>query len=1167
MRSTYNAWTGFVHVGNHANGTGAPEVTLKHEKIRFRRGDIVGLHTYPSARELEGRHVRLWQLHRIGRLVGLVAIGATGLVLLLVAAAFAIGSFGFSGDRLKVEAQAAISRLAGEPMETSFGPARVSFDKARLIALELRDMKIGRVGQGAPLVRAGQVRFGLHVLPLLSGQISLGSATLSEARIDLSSWDSGTRVQGGRPLFEAIGGEDGLVNAREVISAAFAQVHEALDAIGPSRASAFDFKNVEVTLPRGLPVRTMRILDAHVTKSRGGKLLVSGQVVTDDHQIHIEGTFERPAPQHEAGKFALELRSMSAGQAPSQVTQENRQAEYVWLGPLTLSLTGDQAAHGGEGEISADLTFDKTQLKFRHSHAVEGSGHVAATLIGGTNKVEFSTIDIVAGHSRLLFSGALGPMPKNEAGTQPPFYRYEFVSNQSLIASDDTNEPALPIAAKMSGRISNDWRRIFADHLDVITDQGEVVASGSLLFSGDETPALGLAVGLSRLPLGYVKTLWPWFASPRAREWVLANVYGGTVENGRLVLNARPGSLAEGVTLGPDEISGHFEVRGSRFDVTGTIPPVRDAVGDIDFQGTDVEISLRSGTVFMPSGRTLAARDGTFLIADAHLHPLIGDLNIDIEGSADAVAEIGSYEPINMARYIDLPPAALSGDVKGHIQARIPLEDGVKASELDWQVDLAYSDLTIAQPFDGQMVSGATGTIMARPELAQIDATAELNDIPAEISLTEPLDGSDTRSLRAKLHLDDSSRDKLFPGLSDLLSGPFTVELDGMSKDQQRVTVDIGQAVLSLPWIGWSKGAGVPAKASFVLSTDGKVNQITDFELVGDGFGASGALRIDGDGLASAEFSRIALNRGDNAAATIRRQRGRYAIAVSGKSLDVRSVIRRFSRFTDGTAGGNAADEGEDFSIDANLAEVVGFHDERLRDLKLVYSGAGTTVGGMRASATTPEGARTTIVDATAGGSRKIEVQTADAGTVLRFLDVYENVRGGSAVLSLSGPAGGPLNGQIDARDFAIVNESKLDSIVNKPPPGSDRSLNQAVRRDVDVSQARFERGFARIEKGENYLRVADGVVRGPSIGSTFQGTVFDENDNISITGTFMPAYGLNRLFGEIPLLGQILGNGRDRGLIGITFKLTGKTSEPQLSVNPLSIVAPGIFRSIFEFR
>ena len=53
----------------------------------------------------------------------------------------------------------------------------------------------------------------------------------------------------------------------------------------------------------------------------------------------------------------------------------------------------------------------------------------------------------------------------------------------------------------------------------------------------------------------------------------------------------------------------------------------------------------------------------------------------------------------------------------------------------------------------------------------------------------------------------------------------------------------------------------------------------------------------------------------------------------------------------------------------------------------------------------------------------------------------------------------------------------------------------------------------------------------------------------------------------RLPLVGMILGNGRDRGLIGVTFKLTGDADEPKLTINPLSVIAPGIFRSIFEFR
>jgi hypothetical protein len=64
-----------------------------------------------------------------------------------------------------------------------------------------------------------------------------------------------------------------------------------------------------------------------------------------------------------------------------------------------------------------------------------------------------------------------------------------------------------------------------------------------------------------------------------------------------------------------------------------------------------------------------------------------------------------------------------------------------------------------------------------------------------------------------------------------------------------------------------------------------------------------------------------------------------------------------------------------------------------------------------------------------------------------------------------------------------------------------------------------------------------------------------------------MPAYGLNRIFGEIPIIGVLLGNGRDGGLIGVTFKLEGDADSPAVQINPLSVIAPGIFRSIFEFR
>src|SRR4029077_712318 len=99
------------------------------------------------------------------------------------------------------------------------------------------------------------------------------------------------------------------------------------------------------------------------------------------------------------------------------------------------------------------------------------------------------------------------------------------------------------------------------------------------------------------------------------------------------------GRIGNGVPLNHDEVSGTFHVEGSRFDVTGHIPPVRDAFGSVEFHGSDIDITLSSGSIFMGSGRTVAASNGKLVLRNANRRPIVGDLDIDIAGDADAVAE------------------------------------------------------------------------------------------------------------------------------------------------------------------------------------------------------------------------------------------------------------------------------------------------------------------------------------------------------------------------------------------------------------------------------------------------------------------------------------------------------------------------------------------------
>jgi hypothetical protein len=95
---------------------------------------------------------------------------------------------------------------------------------------------------------------------------------------------------------------------------------------------------------------------------------------------------------------------------------------------------------------------------------------------------------------------------------------------------------------------------------------------------------------------------------------------------------------------------------------------------------------------------------------------------------------------------------------------------------------------------------------------------------------------------------------------------------------------------------------------------------------------------------------------------------------------------------------------------------------------------------------------------------------------------------------------------------------------------------------------------------------VREGVVKGPSIGGTIEGSIDFPADQVRMSGTFVPLYGLNNIAGQIPIFGLILGAGSNEGLIGVTYQVVGSPNKPQVNINPISAIAPGIFRKPFEF-
>jgi hypothetical protein len=1122
----------------------------QHEKIRFRRDEITDLGAFPSACRVPplgqasiGRGVRI-----LARLLG----GLVALVLLVAVAVYAIGMSGFGAERLRAEAETAIEKLAGVDVDVAVGPARLTLDGSSFIALQVSDVSL-KTADGKPMADAGRVSFGMRLMPLLSGEVRLTSARVSDARIVMAAMPSG----GDWTL--ALRNEDGLVDPERLADAIFGNINHALDTVQEDSMRRIDLRNVDLVLPEAGLVELVRIADATVAQSGPGGMTFSSDADVDGRALTIAASATRDTATRrvKALDASVEIAEADAAAATSGGK----------TGAIALKLAGSEGSGENASRLTASLSFAGSVLDLGPRFGeLSADVDLDATLIAGANKIQVDRLQVKTGRSTFDFAGSIGPKPATGTAGEEPSYRYDLTSDRSTLAPSESSEPALDFIARVAGVYQTRSRKLVAEQIGIRSGSAsEALGTASVEFARGKAPGISVAFNVHEMPVSHVKQLWPWFSAGKARLWVLKNLFGGRVVDASLQFQVVPGRLGNGIPLSADEVFGRFQIEGSRFDTAGHIPPIRDAVGVVEFHGNDIDIALSSGSVYMTSGRTVAASNGTMTVKAANRPPVIGALDIDVAGEASAIAELASYEPINAMRHVGLLPDDLSGTVTGHVRADIPLQSGVDTSKLDWLVALDYKGLSLAKPFEGQAVTDADGSITVEPEQAVISAKALLNGIPAELDLIEPLNkAGPPRSRKVALVLDDKVRAIAMPGLSALLSGTIKVAIDKNGGNGETVSADLTNARLNIPWAGWSKGPGIPANVAFAMTKSGSTTTLSDFELNGRTFSIDGDVVLVDGALSSARFSKVRLNRGDDVAVSVKRSGKGYAIDISGTALDARSLIRQFTSDVDTATKATGSDA---ISVSADVNSLTGFHNETLSSLKLDYSAAGSRVNGLKVSATTSSGAAISISNTTGAGRRALNMTSADAGAILRFLNIYEHMEGGSIALALAGASDGPMKGQVDARNFFVVNEPKLASLVSTTPAGDSRSLNEAVKADIDTSRVKFERGFSQIEKGTGYLKLANGVLRGPRIGTTFRGTLYDQDNNMDMTGTFMPAYGLNRIFGELPLFGALLGNGRDRGLIGVTYRLRGDANKPKLDVNPLSVIAPGIFRSIFEYR
>ncbi len=198
-----------------------------------------------------------------------------------------------------------------------------------------------------------------------------------------------------------------------------------------------------------------------------------------------------------------------------------------------------------------------------------------------------------------------------------------------------------------------------------------------------------------------------------------------------------------------------------------------------------------------------------------------------------------------------------------------------------------------------------------------------------------------------------------------------------------------------------------------------------------------------------------------------------------------------------------------------------------------------------------------------ADGRRVFDLNAADAGAALNVFGVYGKVRDGALMIHGESETGADgdrtIRGVAHMTNFRVRKAPVLGRLLSALSlPG----VLQLVEGDGVIFEKMATDFSWQYAPGGSLIRLKNGRTSGNSLGLTFDGTIDNAAQNTNVKGTIIPLSGLNKTISSIPLIGDIL-TGGSGSVFAATYTIKGKTTDPEVFVNPLSVLTPGILRRI----
>jgi hypothetical protein len=1080
---------------------------------------------------------------------------------------------------------AAIEENIGHGNTVEVGGTQIERAGRIRIAVRIRDIVV-RDHDRAVVATAPKAEVRLSGMALLMGRLRAESLNLVDAELAIRITPDGyvtvSTGETNKPLATGVASKRAAAGGMPVLGQPNAASAAVPLPIAPATSSGSATSGLLAGLD-WLDSLSLTGLDGQNLNEIG---LKNGNLIVDDQQRGNKWNFEnislslrRPS----GGGVALSLGEdgakpwllrVTVGPQQNGVRSVDIRAKDVSTSNILLALRLKDVTYSANlpltGELKGELGRDGLPTYFRGKVLV-GAGTVIDTdtpdypmaIDSAEVNVEWDAgrrvlvapFKILAGANRITLLAHLEP-PNGSTND----WQLGLSGGTIVLAGIDNSPPLIFNRINIGFRFDTERKRVVLAQADISNGEVGFAGTGSIDYSGE--PLLKLGFAGTPMSASALKRIWPALIVPEVREWVVERIEGGTLQRIEIGVNTLVKNLPrKGPPIPDDGLSVNIVANGVTVRPVDGLPLVHDADLKAHVTGRTATVTIGQAIADTPAGRKLTISDFSFEVPDMHPKPPPSRVKLKIDGPVPAAAEIMASDRLSDVMATPIDPNTSKGSFSAIINLGLPVKGELTKENTTYAVTADLNGFAADKLVMSQKLEANALKIVANNQGYQVKGDVKISGQAASLDYRKPAEGD--ADVRLAATLDDAGRARLGIDLGPAMSGSIPIKLVGkVSSDHDSrmgIEADLTQLRLDNILPGWSKVPGKSGKATFNVVPKAQSTRFEDIVIEGPGVSIKGSLEVDQNGdLLNANFPTYAPSEGDKT--SLKAERGAdgvVKVTMRGDVFDGRSFLKS-------AMSGSSKDDGKnkikniDFDVDLKLGAVAGANGEALRSVDLKMSRRN---GVIKAFNLNGKVGRDTPVTAEMRGRGQgqgrdlVVLQTADAGAFLRFTDTYSKVVGGQLMLAMEPPTqDASKEGLLTISNFTVRGEGALDRAAAGGPPGTPSGISFSALR-------------AEFTRQSGLITVREGVVKGPSLGLTIEGNIDFNTNQVRMSGTIIPMYGLNNMFGQVPLLGLFIGGGSNEGLIGVTYEVVGSPGVPVLRVNPISALLPGVTRKIMEFN